>query len=122
MHHALHVPPSARPVEPPPGPHLAPSSATSEHSGPLLLPASAAPLLSQGRIRLDPEALRTLRLSRLLSQRDMAVDCWRRKVQVSIATIKRVERGHPVRFRVARELARYYAVPLERLFERSVQS
>lgn len=122
MHHALHAPSSARLVESSTIQDASPSPVTSEHSDPALRSVSATPLLRQGRIRLDPETLLALRLSRLLSQRDMAVDCWRRQVRVSIATIKRVECGHPVSFRTARELARYYTVPLERLFVGSLHS
>ncbi len=70
---------------------------------------------SPGRLRLDADALRQLRNSRLLSQQDLADDCWRRNIRVSIATIKRAESGHAVRYRIARELARCFDVPVTRL-------
>ena len=74
--------------------------------------------MRQGWIALDGDVLRRLRLSRFLSQQDLANDCWHRDIRVSIATIKRVECGHPVRFRIARELARYFEVPILQLVRR----
>lgn len=71
--------------------------------------------MRKGWIQLDGEILRRLRLSRYMSQQDLANDCWHRGIQVSIATIKRAECGHPVRFRIARELARCFEVPVEHL-------
>ena len=68
-----------------------------------------------GRVRLDSAALRSLRQSRLLSQQDLADDCWRRNIRVSIATIKRAESGRAVRYRIARELARCFEVPVVKL-------
>ena len=63
-----------------------------------------------GRIRLDASRLRELRQTCLMSQQDLANDFWRRNIQVSIATIKRAEAGQAVRYRVARELARYFGL------------
>lgn len=71
--------------------------------------------MRKGWIQLDGDTLRRLRLSRYMSQQDLANDCWHRDIRVSIATIKRAECGHPVRFRIARELARCFEVPVERL-------
>ncbi len=68
-----------------------------------------------GKVRLDSDLLRRLRQSRLLSQRELADECWRRNIQVSIATIKRAELGRAVRFRIARELARCFDLPLTRI-------
>lgn len=85
---------------------------------PASLPPGASPapggrdLLALGRILLNADSLRRLRHARMLSQQDMADDCWRRNFRVSIATIKRAESGHAVRFRIARELARYFDVPV----------
>jgi DNA-binding XRE family transcriptional regulator len=70
---------------------------------------------SPGRLQLNAAALRQLRNARLLSQQDLADDCWRRNIRVSIATIKRAESGHAVRFRIARELARCFDVPVDQL-------
>lgn len=70
-----------------------------------------------GRIRLDAARLRELRQTRLMSQQDLANDFWRRNIQVSIATIKRAEAGQAVRYRVARELARYFDLPPDRLVD-----
>lgn len=73
---------------------------------------ASGPNLHHGRVLLDKTALRTLRQSRLLSQQDLADDCWRRNIRVSIATIKRAESGRAVRYRIARELARCFEVPV----------
>jgi DNA-binding XRE family transcriptional regulator len=77
-------------------------------------------LTQAGKILLDSAQLRQLRQSRLLSQQDLADDCWRRNIRVSIATIKRAESGHAVRFRIARELARCFDVPVMRILSGSV--
>lgn len=68
-------------------------------------------LLHRGQVMLDNNLLRDLRQARLMSQQDLADDCWRRNIQVSIATIKRAEAGRAVRYRIARELARYFDLP-----------
>jgi len=74
----------------------------------------------RGRIRLNAALLRRLRNEKLLSQQDLAYAFDDLKIQISIATIKRVEspRGTMVRFRIAREFARYYGVPVETLLLR----
>lgn len=69
----------------------------------------------RGQVALDSAELRRLRQSRLLSQQDLADECWRRNIRVSIATIKRAESGRAVRFRIAHELARCFDVPVMRL-------
>ncbi len=69
----------------------------------------------KGRAFINAARLRELRESRLLSQQDLADDCFRRRLQVSIATIKRAETGHAVRYRIVRELARYFEVPFDTL-------
>lgn len=68
--------------------------------------------LDRGKVVLDGALLRRLRQDRLLSQQDLADECWRRNIRVSIATIKRVEAGRAVRFRIAHELARCFEVPV----------
>jgi hypothetical protein len=75
--------------------------------------------MRKGWIHLDGDILRRLRLSRYMSQQDLANDCWHRDIRVSIATIKRAECGHPVRFRIARELSRCFGVPVEQLLRLS---
>ena len=75
--------------------------------------------MRKGWIQLDGDILRRLRLARYMSQQDLANDCWHRDIRVSIATIKRAECGHPVRFRIARELARCFGVPVEQLLRLS---
>lgn len=86
--------------------------------GVLPLPAhfpGAPCLLDRGRVMLDASALRRLRQSRYMSQQDLADDCWRRNIRVSLPTIKRAELGRPVLFRIARELARCFDVPVVRI-------
>lgn len=68
-----------------------------------------------GRVQVDADLLRELRRNRLLSQQDLADECWRRNIRVSIATIKRAESGHAVRFRIVRELARCFDLPPMRM-------
>lgn len=81
-----------------------------------LPPASPPPAppvgVGRGSVVLDSDTLRQLRQAKLLSQQDLADDCWRRNIQVSLATIKRAELGRAVRYRIARELARYFDVPV----------
>lgn len=67
---------------------------------------------NHGSVILDSGMLRRLRTARLMSQQDLADECWRRNIRVSIATIKRAEAGHAVRYRVARELARCFDIPV----------
>lgn len=94
----------------------APSTDTnSQQSDRHFLQSAPSRVIGKGRVRIDPEALRSLRQSRMLSQQDLADDLWSRNIQVSIATIKRAETGHAVRYRILRELARYFDVPFESL-------
>lgn len=75
----------------------------------------AAVNATPGRVQVDADLLRELRRDRLLSQQDLADECWRRNIRVSIATIKRAESGHAVRFRIVRELARCFDLPPMRM-------
>ncbi|MFZ2751855.1 MAG: helix-turn-helix transcriptional regulator [Lysobacteraceae bacterium] len=77
--------------------------------------AAAAERLHRGHVMLDNALLRQLRQARLMSQQDLADDCWRRNVQLSLTTIKRAEAGRAVRFRIAREFARCFDVPVTRI-------
>ncbi|MEO8671802.1 MAG: helix-turn-helix domain-containing protein [Tahibacter sp.] len=102
----------------PAAPNSAPPSASmaaSTEDSPTLASSGAHALLDRGQVALDGEVLRRLRQSRLLSQQDLADDCWRRNIRVSIATIKRAESGRAVRFRIARELARCFGIPVVRI-------
>jgi DNA-binding XRE family transcriptional regulator len=76
---------------------------------------SPQPQALSGKVMLNFALLRQLRLHRLLSQQDLANDCWRRNIQLSIATIKRAELGHAVRFRIAHELAHCFDVPVKQI-------
>lgn len=78
-------------------------------------PASLAFSETPGRVQVDADLLREMRRARLLSQQDLADECWRRNIRVSIATIKRAESGRAVRFRIVRELARCFDVPPMRM-------
>ncbi len=69
----------------------------------------------KGRVQLNRDLIRRLRQERLLSQQELADDCWRRNIQLSLTTIKRAELGRLVRFRIAREFARCFCVGIERL-------
>ncbi len=87
------------------------------------LPLAAAPPgngspKKKGGVLLDAYVLRELRESRMLSQEEMANLFEVRNIRISIATIKRAETSHPVRYRIAREFARYFAVPVETLLKR----
>jgi DNA-binding XRE family transcriptional regulator len=76
---------------------------------------SAAERLQRGHVLLDSALLRQLRQGKLMSQQDLADDCWRRNIQLSLTTIKRAEAGRAVRFRIAREFARCFDVPVARI-------
>lgn len=73
------------------------------------------PAPAPGRVRLDASLLRRLRQARFMSQQDLADDCWRRNIQLSLSTIKRAEGGRAVRFRIAREFARCFDVSTVRI-------
>lgn len=95
-------------------PHFTPAmdAAMLFHALPVPVPGEAR---NHGSVILDSGVLRRLRTARLMSQQDLADECWRRNIRVSIATIKRAEAGHAVRYRVARELARCFDVPVSDL-------
>lgn len=78
-------------------------------------PHAAADRLRRGHVLLDNTLLRQLRQARLMSQQDLANDCWRRNIPLSLTTIKRAEAGRAVRFRIAREFARCFDVPVTRI-------
>jgi len=101
--------------QPPPPTLLLPSKALEPHldqrSGPPQTPD--APL--RGKVRINAATLRGLREARCLSQQELVNDFERRNFRVSIATIKRAETGHDVRYRICRELARYFGVSFDDL-------
>ena len=76
---------------------------------------SPAKRLHRGYVMLDSAFLRQLRQTRLMSQQDLAEDCWRRNIQLSLTTIKRAEAGRVVRFRIAREFARCFDVAVTQI-------
>jgi ribosome-binding protein aMBF1 (putative translation factor) len=86
-----------------------PNTGTSDTS------ANAAERLHRGHVLLDSALIRQLRQSKCMSQQDLADDCWRRNIPLSLTTIKRAELGRAVRFRIAREFARCFEVLLARI-------
>jgi transcriptional regulator with XRE-family HTH domain len=87
------------------------------------MPPSASPPgdgvpSKKGSVLLDADVLRALRESRMLSQQEMADLFDLRNIRIAVATIKRAETGHAVRYRVAREFARFFGVPVETLCKR----
>jgi hypothetical protein len=87
------------------------------HGLPAAAPAGPAHDTSTapGRVQLDADLLRRLRQARFMSQQDLADDCWRRNIQLSLSTIKRAELGRAVRFRIVREFARCFDVSTVRI-------
>jgi DNA-binding XRE family transcriptional regulator len=77
--------------------------------------SAAAARVVTGRVFLVSDILKNLRSDKLQSQEEMAFACSDQKIRVSIASIKRAETGKPVIYRVARELARYFNVPVQQL-------
>jgi ribosome-binding protein aMBF1 (putative translation factor) len=77
--------------------------------------ATNAERLHRGLVMLDSALIRQLRQSKCMSQQDLANDCWRRNIPLSLTTIKRAELGGAVRFRIAREFARCFDVLLARI-------
>ncbi len=80
---------------------------------------AAADRLRRGNVLLDNTLLRQLRQARLMSRQDLANDCWRRNIPLSLTTIKRAEAGRAVRFRIARELARCFDIPVTRIIRKT---
>lgn len=78
-------------------------------------PGGMTDRLQRGHVLLDSAQLRQLRQGRFMSQQDLANDCWRRNIPLSLTTIKRAELGRPVRFRIAREFARCFDVQVTRI-------
>ncbi len=91
---------------------IRPQPPLASETGPAFQANAPVEARNHGSVILDSGALRRLRTARLMSQQDLADECWRRNIRVSIATIKRAEAGHAVRYRVARELARCFDVPV----------
>ena len=87
------------------------------HALPADLPVETAydSAAAPGRVQLDADLLRRLRQAKFMSQQDLADDCWRRNIQLSLSTIKRAELGRAVRFRIVREFARCFDVSTARV-------
>lgn len=78
--------------------------------------------LQRGYVSLDAALLRSLRQARMFSQQDLADDCWRRNIRLSLTTIKRAEAGRAVRFRIAREFARCFELPVAHIANLGAQA
>lgn len=96
----------------PPAPPALPPTPPSAPS-----PGDGAPN-KKGSVLLDAGVLRALRESRMLSQQEMADLFDLRNIRIAVATIKRAETGHAVRYRIAREFARFFGVAVETLWKR----
>lgn len=81
-------------------------------------PGDGNPKKNKGAVLLDADVLRALRESRMLSQEEMVHLFEVCNIRISIATIKRAETRHPVRYRIAREFARFFGVSFETLLMR----
>ena len=84
--------------------------------------SQAVTSLQRGYVLLDAALLRSLRQTRMFSQQDLADDCWRRNIQLSLTTIKRAEAGRAVRFRIARAFAHCFDLPVERIAQITPQA
>ena len=73
------------------------------------------PPVQDGRLALDGRRLKHLRQRLGLSQEALAQHCFDRHLCVSIASIKRAERGRSVLYRTARHLASVFEVEVEHL-------
>ena len=106
-------------TSPSPAPAGAPSSVPPDPPVGVVIPwpGPVPPADPRGRVRLNGALLRRLRIGKLLSQQDLVYAFEDANIRISIATIKRVEspRGAMVRFRIAREFAKYHGVPVEML-------
>ena len=65
----------------------------------------ARQLATRGRVRLNPQQLKTLRYQRGISQAQLAIEAEIKRLPLSISTIKRAELGAAVIFRSAQHLA-----------------
>lgn len=102
-------------VAAPPPTKLLPSKSSEPFLEPQHEPSRVPGVFLHGKVRMNAATLRGLREARYLSQQEMVDDFERRNFRVSIATIKRAETGHDVRFRICRELARYFGVSFDDL-------
>lgn len=73
--------------------------------------ATAAPA-RDGKLTLSPARLKSLRRACGMSQEALAQVCVDRRLNISIASIKRAEAGKPLLYRTARHFARLYQVEL----------
>lgn len=110
--HALSMPPGAGQTSPAgAAPPLAAGPAVAAEAPPV--PPSGDGSKKKGQVVLSKSTLCRLREARCMSQEELVHDFERRNIRVSMATIKRAETGHAVRYRIVRELARYYGVSFD---------
>lgn len=75
--------------------------------------------MEKGRIHLNSELLRHLRMERCWSQATLADICFERGIRVSLSSVKRAESGKKVLYRTALEFARVYDVPVTKLKQKA---
>lgn len=63
-----------------------------------------------GKVVLDTRKLKTRRKQLGYSQEALSYECEKRRLKVSLATIKRAETGKPVTYRTARDLAEFFSL------------
>ena len=73
---------------------------------------SDAGALPGGRVNLNIEQLKRLRLGLGMSQEALSESCANQRLSLSLASIKRAESGKPVLYRTARQLSSFFGVPL----------
>lgn len=69
----------------------------------------------KGSVKLQAKRLKQERLYRGLSQERLSQQFYDLNIQVSIATLKRAEAGKNVNYRIAKELANFYKIPISEL-------
>jgi transcriptional regulator with XRE-family HTH domain len=74
--------------------------------------------MERGRIHLNSELLRHLRMEHCWSQATLADICFEKGIRVSLSSIKRAEAGEKVLYRTALEFAKVYKIPVTQLLIR----
>lgn len=72
---------------------------------------------TDGRVSLNVKALKEKRKSLGISQEKLAEECFQQGLAVSLSSIKRAELGENVLYRTATNLAKFYVIPIDELFD-----
>ncbi|MBY4675180.1 helix-turn-helix domain-containing protein [Marinobacterium arenosum] len=64
-----------------------------------------------GKVVLDTRKLKARRKQLGYSQEALSYECEKKRLKVSLATLKRAETGKPVTYRTARDLAEFFSLP-----------